>query len=133
MLLWLLRYLPYIAGALALAGAVFGIHHHGYNAGKAHEQALQARANAKAVAAMEKARTAIDALNGQLAAAQTAQQTTFKEIYHESVKIIDRPVFQRICGDADAAKLFDRARAAANADPSGESAHATPGDASHAP
>lgn len=36
---WLLRYLPYLLGVLALIGGLWAIHHHGYKAGQAERTA----------------------------------------------------------------------------------------------
>jgi hypothetical protein len=59
-------------------------------------------------------------------AREYARQTTVRDIYHESEKIIDRPVYGAACIDADGVRLLDRAAATANGqrepDPAGPAA-----------
>jgi hypothetical protein len=118
------------AGGLALLIAAFLF---GRSTGIDHQKAVYAKAEAKAVAAMEKGRRAIDTVSGQLAEAQRDQSIETREIYHEATKIIERPVYRNICVDADGVRLLDRARANANRSFIGEPAGNTTGAASDAP
>ena len=112
--------LPYriLAGAIALLLALAAAYGLGRTDGKAHCEAKQARANAKAVAVMEKARNAIDALSEDLAIAEEGQDTEAREIVRESVRIIEKQSVAP-CLTADAAVMLRRAAANANREPPG--------------
>jgi hypothetical protein len=122
---------------LAMAGllllAIGGSYLKGRSDGRAVVNAQAVRAMKKATDELNRRRAVIDSLNTRIAAAQTAQSTETREIFHESVKIIDRPVFRAVCGDADAARLFDRARANANTGIAGQPAFTPAGASSDAP
>lgn len=125
MIKWLLGN-PYIVmiGAALLLASLGGSYFKGRADGRAVVNAQTLRAMKKALDALELRRVQVDQINGRLAVAQTAHDTATREIYHESVKIIDRPVYHNVCVDADGVGLLDRARAAANADLAGEPAGA---------
>lgn len=126
---------PYalIGAGLLFLLAVGGAYFQGRSDGRAVVNAQALRAMKKGLDALEARRVQIDALNSKLATAQTAQSTETREIFHESVKIVDRPVYRTTCGDSSAGGLFDRARANANRAPASEPAFTPAGAASHAP
>jgi hypothetical protein len=126
---------PYtlIGAGLLFLLAVSGSYLKGRSDGRAVVNAQAMRAMKKGLDALEVRRVQVDHLNGQLASAQSAQSTETREIFHESVKIIDRPVYRTICGDADAGRLFDRARTNANAQLAGEPAFTPARASSNAP
>ena len=120
---------PYLLGGALLIGAYLWIDHRGYARGKAHCEAVHAKAEAKALEAMHKAQAAIDALNGRLASTSTAQQAETREIYHETQTIVQRPAYALPCGDAAVAGLLDRAADNANRSLAGEPADPAAGTA----
>jgi len=99
-------------GGLALLGGAYA---YGDSNGANRVIARNAKAEAKAVAAMEKGRLAIETVSSRLSEARRDQDTQFRTIYHEATKIIERPVYRNICVDADGMRLLDRARETANA------------------
>ncbi|WP_333701174.1 hypothetical protein [Sphingobium yanoikuyae] len=106
-----------LAAALAscligIAGFAYGIH-----AGTAQEQAAQKRADDARDAERAKLQGQIDASAQQHQAAEYARQGAVREIYHESQKVIERPVYRNVCLDADGVRLLDRAAATANGEP----------------
>lgn len=117
---------------IVYAGLIIGAFFFGRSTGIDSQQAKQARANAKAIAAMEKARDAIDVLSGRLADAQGQQQTETREIFRESVKIVERQS-RAPCVDSGAVELFDRARANANRQLAGASTEPATGASGNAP
>lgn len=126
---------PYalIGAGLLFLLAVGGAYFQGRSDGKAQRDAASLKLMQKATVALNKARDAIDVVSGQHAAASAAQSTETREIYHESVQIIDRPVFRTVCGDADAVRLLDRAAANSNRGLTGISAQPTAGASADAP
>ncbi|MFS0738191.1 hypothetical protein ABC347_14200 [Sphingomonas sp. 1P06PA] len=77
--------------------------------------------SAKVVKSLERAEqarqriaAAVDDVATHHAAAGTAQATETREIYRETIRIVDRPVYRNQCADADGVQLLDRARANAN-------------------
>lgn len=101
------------AGALFLL-AVGGAYWRGQSDGRNAVHAQMLRAMKKATDELNRRRAVIDRINGQLAIAQTAQSTEVREIFHESVRIVEKPIYRTLCGDASGSGLFDRARANAN-------------------
>lgn len=116
-------------GGLALAGAAYT---YGDSNGANRVIARNAKAEAAAVVAMQKAQARIDAISSQLAEARRDQDTQFRTIYHEATKIIERPVYRNVCVDADGMRLLDRARETANAN-LGQPAGDASGTATDAP
>ena len=103
-----------LAGALASCVAGIGGFFYGTHIGAAQEQAAQKRADDAAEAERQKLQGQIDALAGAHQAAEYARQTSVREIYHESQKIVERPVYRNVCIDADGVRLLDRAAQVAN-------------------
>ncbi|MBB5728253.1 hypothetical protein [Sphingomonas prati] len=116
-----------LAAAVAIGGGGYAL---GDSAGANRVLARHATATARIVAAADRIRSATDKLAGQAATARTEQVTTERTIYRDAIKIVDRPVFQRICVDADGVQLLDRARDSANrgltGEPAGAAADASP-------
>jgi hypothetical protein len=110
--------LPYLALAGALAACVAGIggYIHGVGVGVAREQAAQKRADDARAAATKALQSQIDASTERHQASEYARQSNVREIYHESQKVIERPVYRSVCVDADGVGLLDRAAATANSD-----------------
>ena len=99
-------------GLIGIAGFAYGVH-----VGSAQEQAAQKRladAQGRKVAALQ-ARIDAQALRAQ--ATEYDRQENVREIYHESQKVIERPVYRNACIDADGVGLLDRAAATANGEP----------------
>lgn len=97
-------------GALSL---VTGAYFYGDSNGANRVIARNAKAEAKAIAAMEKGRRAIDTVSGQLAEARHDQDTETRTIYHEATRIIERQSIA-VCISSDGVQLLDKARANAN-------------------
>jgi hypothetical protein len=117
-----------LAGALAACVSGIGGFFYGTRVGVAQEQAAQRRADNAAEAMRRKLQGRIDASTERAQAAEYARQSGVREIYHESQKVIERPVYRNVCIDADGVRLLDRAAAIANgqsvARPSGAAAAA---------
>lgn len=112
---------------LALAGALaacIGGFAYGTRVGAAQERAAQQRADAAADAERRKLQDQIDASAERHQAAEYARQSNVREIYHESQKVIERPVYRNVCVDADGVGLLDRAASIANAEGVGRPAGA---------
>lgn len=93
----------------AIGGFFYGV-----ATGKAGEQAARqqlADVHAHQVASLQQR---IDSQARQAQAAEYARQHNVRTIYHESQKIIERPLYRAICIDADGVGLLDRAAATAN-------------------
>ncbi len=108
-----------LALGAALAACLIGIggFAYGVHVGAAQEQADQKRADDAREAERAKLQAQIDASSQQHQAAEYARQGAVREIYHESQKVIDRPVYRNVCLDADGVGLLDRAAATANGEP----------------
>lgn len=106
----------HLALASALAACLTGIggFAYGVKVGSAQEQAAERRADAAAQAERDERQSQIDASAQQHQANEQTRQTNVREIYHESQKIIERPVYRTVCIDSDGVGLLDRAAAAAN-------------------
>lgn len=103
--------------ALALIASHSCAYMKGRGAGAASVQAKYARAVEKAGKAIAKAQTRIDAIGAASADARTQQDQENRSIYHETLRIIERPVYRNLCVDADGVGLLDRAAANANRTP----------------
>ncbi|MHA3791439.1 hypothetical protein [Sphingomonas sp. YL-JM2C] len=110
--------------ALLAGGAAFALlathgcaYVKGRGAGAASVEAKYAGAVAKANRAMAKAQTRIDAIGAAGAAASAAEDQENRSIIHETLRIIERPVYRNLCVDADGVGLLDRAAANANRTP----------------
>jgi hypothetical protein len=110
---------PYLAGAVAIG--LIASHGCAYvkgrGAGAASVQAKYAKAVDKAGKAIAKAQTRIDAIGTAGTEASTQQGQENRSIYHETLRIIERPIYSTRCVDADGVGLFDRAAANANRTP----------------
>lgn len=103
-----------LGGALMACLAGFGGYVHGIDVGQAREQAAQKRADDAAAAVTKKLQSQINASDERFAATEHARQSSVREIYHESQKVIERPVYRAVCVDADGVGLLDRAAGTAN-------------------
>lgn len=105
-----------MAGALAACAAGMAGYVHGVGVGTAREQAAQHHADLQADKVRQQLQRQIDASVERHQITEQARQTNVREIYHESQKVIERPVYRNVCIDADGVGLLDRAAATANAD-----------------
>ena len=105
-----------LGAALAACLAGIGGFAYGARVGVAHEQAAQLRATRAADAERQRLESQIDASTMRAQTAEQNRQGAVREIYHDSQKIIERPVFRTICVDRDGVSLLDRAAATANGD-----------------
>lgn len=103
-----------LAGALAACLAGIGGFAYGTRVGSAQEQAAQKRADDAAEAERAKLQGQIDASAQAHQSAEYTRQANVREIHHETLKVIDRPVYRNVCVDADGVGLLDRAAATAN-------------------
>lgn len=103
-----------LVGALAACVAGIGGFAYGTRIGAAQEQAAQKRADDAADAEREKRQGQIDAGAERHQSAEYARQAKVREIYHETQKVIERPVYRSVCIDADGVGLLDRAADVAN-------------------
>jgi hypothetical protein len=116
-----------LAGALAACLAGIGGFAYGTRVGAAQEQAAQKRADDAADAERAKLQSQIDAGAQGHQSAEYARQANVREIYHETQKVIERPVYRNVCVDADGVGLLDRAAATANGQGLAGTAGATAG------
>lgn len=105
-----------MAAALAACASGMGGFLLGIDVGVNREQAAQKRANDASEAERQKAQGKIDASSEAAQHVEYARQGAVREIYHESQKIIERPIYGSNCVDADGVGLLDRAVATANSD-----------------
>jgi hypothetical protein len=105
-----------LGGAIAACLAGVGGFAYGTRVGVAQEQAAQLRATRAADTEREKLQGQIDASTIRAQTAEQDRQSGVREIYHESQKIIERPVYGQRCVDADGVGLLDLAVATANAE-----------------
>jgi hypothetical protein len=103
-----------LVGALAACLAGIGGFAYGTRVGVAQEQAAQKRADDAADAEREKLQGQIDAGAQAHQSSEYARQANVREIYHDTQKIIERPVYRNVCIDADGVGLLDRAADVAN-------------------
>lgn len=118
-----------LAGALAACLSGIGGFFYGASVGVAQEQAAQRRADHAADIVRQRLQGQIDASAERSQSAEYARQTNVREIYHESQKVIERPVYRNVCIDADGVRLLDRAADIANGAGITEPAGAAPGPA----
>lgn len=125
----------HLALVSALAACLTGIggFAYGVRVGTAQEQAAEHRAQAKADKVRGELQSQIDASAQQHQANQNARQAGVREIYHDSQKIIERPVYGTVCVDADGVGLLDRAAATANGEGLAPAAGAPAGAAEGTP
>lgn len=105
-----------MAAALAACTAGIGGFFYGTSVGVAKEQAEQKRADDAREAERKKLQGQIDASSERFQTKEYARQDNVREIYHESQKVIERPVYRSVCVDADGVGLLDRAAATANSE-----------------
>lgn len=103
-----------LAGALAACVAGIGGFAYGTRIGAAQEQAAQKRADDAAEAERARLQGQIDAGAEAHQSAEYARQANVREIYHETQKVIEHPVYRNVCVDADGVGLLDRAASIAN-------------------
>jgi hypothetical protein len=108
-----------MAGALLACAAGIGGYYYGVGVGIAQEQAAQKRADDAERAATDKLQGQLDASTESAQAVELARQGNVREIYHESQKVVEKPVYRTVCVDADGVGLLDRAAATANGENSG--------------
>ncbi len=108
---------------LALGGVAMLLGSHGFvyvkgrGDGAAHVEARYGRAIGKAQKAMRKAQTRLDGIGAAGAAAAADQQQETRSIYHETLRVIERPIYRTVCVDGDGVGLLDRAAVNANRTP----------------
>jgi hypothetical protein len=105
-----------MAAALATCSAGVGGFFYGTSVGAAQEQAAQKRADDAREVERQKTQGQLDASTESAQSAEYARQGSVREIYHESQKVIERPVYRNVCVDAAGVGLLDRAAATANSD-----------------
>jgi hypothetical protein len=105
-----------MAAALAACAAGIGCFVYGISIGVAQEQASQKRADDARDAERKKLQGQLDASSEAAQGQEYARQGSVREIYHESQKVIERPIFRSKCVDADGVGLLDRAAATANSE-----------------
>lgn len=91
------------------------IHHDGYRRGKRHEQAKYEKALETAQKQANLAQQQIDDLTRQMGLIQQEQGDKIRNIQENAQKMATQPVYNTVCGNADASRLLDDARRAANA------------------
>jgi hypothetical protein len=113
---------PYVAlgGLLAFVAAVSGA----FFEGKTVEAGAQAQTKLTALTdaiADGKAKSAkIDQLEAERQQLENFRQSAVREIYHETAKIIERPVYKTVCIDQDGVNLLDRAADVASGHPTAQ-------------
>lgn len=105
-----------MAAALAACTAGIGGFFYGTSVGVAQEQAAQKRADDAREVERKKLQGQIDASSERFQTSEYARQDNVREIYHESQKVVERPVYRNLCVDADGVGLLDRAAATANSE-----------------
>jgi len=105
-----------MAAALAACTAGIGGFFYGTSVGSAQEQAAQKRADDAREAERKKLQAQLDASTERAQAAEYARQGNVREIYNETQKVIEKPVYRNLCVDADGVGLLDRAAATANSE-----------------
>jgi hypothetical protein len=105
-----------MAAALAACTAGIGGFFYGTSVGSAQEQAAQKRADDARDAAARKLQGQIDAATERAQAVEYARQGVVREIYNETQKVIEKPVYRNLCVDADGVGLLDRAASTANSE-----------------
>lgn len=103
-----------IGGGLLVLAALGGAYWQGRVDGGNAVSASVVKSLDRAEKARQRIAAAIDDVASRHAAASTAQTTETREIYRETIRIVDRPVYRNQCADADGVQLLDRARANAN-------------------
>ena len=108
----------HLAMAAALAACTAGIcgFFYGNSVGHAQEQAAQKRADDAREAERKKLQGQIDAMSETAQTKEYARQGNVREIYNETQKVIEKPVYRNLCVDADGVSLLDRAAATANSE-----------------
>lgn len=103
-----------IGGGLLVLAALGGAYWQGRVDGGDAVSAKVVKSLERAEKARQRIAAAVDDVATRHAAASTAQATETREIYRETIRIVDRPVYRNQCADADGVQLLDRARANAN-------------------
>lgn len=105
-----------MAAALAACAAGVGSFFYGTRVGIAQEQAGQKRADDAREVERKKLQGQLDASTERAQAAEYARQGNVREIYNETQKIIEKPIYRNLCVDADGVGLLDRSAATANSE-----------------
>ena len=105
-----------MAAALAACTAGIGGFFYGNSVGHAQEQAAQKRADDARETERKKLQGQLDAASEAAQVKEYAREGSVREIYHESQKVVERPVYRSVCVDADGVGLLDRAAATANSE-----------------
>ncbi|WP_454796919.1 hypothetical protein [Novosphingobium lindaniclasticum] len=121
-----------LSGALVACLTGIGGFSYGVRVGASQEQAARKRADDAADALRDQLQGKIDASAQAHQSAEYTRQADVREIYHESQKVIERPVYRNVCVDADGVGLLDRAADTANADSLGAPPGTAP-DAAESP
>lgn len=103
-----------MAAALAACASGIGGFAYGTGVGRTAEVAAQKRADDAADAERAKLQGQIDAAAIASQSKEYARQQSTREITHETLKIIEKPVYRNVCIDADGVRLLDHAQAVAN-------------------
>ena len=116
---------PYLAGgaALAIMASAIGGFFVGKDAGADGVRSDLLKKVAAETKAKDEAERKLGDLTLELVTRDQTRQTTVREIYRETAKVVQNPVYRNVCIDADGVQLLERAAAAAN----GESAPAPSG------
>lgn len=92
-------------GVMIAGGAGYFI---GRSDGRDIELAAQARADRAAATAERELQAVRDRLVRENRDAETHRQSNVREIYRETQKIVDRPVYRNVCIDSDGVRLLDQ-------------------------
>lgn len=119
-----------LGGALMACAAGIGGYFYGVDVGIDQERVAQMRAHNEAEKVRKQLQGQIDASGEKAQSKEYAREANVREIYHESQKVIERPVYRNLCVDAPGVGLLDRAAATANGEdilpPAGTAAGAAP-------
>lgn len=96
------------AGALASLVAFGGGYLVGRGDGRDIEVAAQSRADRVEEAAEQKLQAERDRQTRENRHGEISRQGAVREIYRETQKIVDRPVYRNVCFDGDGVRLLDQ-------------------------
>lgn len=102
----LLSALPYILGAAALLGVVWGIHHHGYTSGA---QSVQTKWDQAVEALRLEEQTQAGNAATKLETGNAKARVIFKTITQTVDKIVTRDVYRNVCIEPDGMQLVNAA------------------------
>jgi hypothetical protein len=125
---------PYmlLGGAGLILAATTGAFFEGKHVAAGEAAQAQDRALTAAIADGKAKGKRINELEAERQNLENLRASAVREIYHDTSKIIERPVYQNVCIDSDGVKLLDRAQSIASgrvsADP-GQLISSSPGPA----